>query len=712
MIHRNLCLTFLFAIALAFFSYAQTGSNPAGADKNARFVDSLMTESKKDDPEIKYNSLARLIQHYVVSGQVQKAIHMGDSVVRSTPDQESSLGYVRFLSNLGISYKVLGKIDSAAHYFYKSYELAEREGYKQSQALTMVSLSSILSNFNLYDSSISVLKRAIPILEELQDSLAVANAYNNLGNKYSTTGNYAAALKNQLEALKIFEALGATRNYVIGIISIGNTYKEMNDEVNSVLYYEMALKGDTVLTDEYIGNIYVNWAESLLKLKQPELAIEKLNLSLKHWANHNCQLMYPLAQKAQALLDIGAMDSVKYYAEKSLQYAQQCKERAVVSASQFILGRYYARNGMTAESQQYLEAAYQIADSIGRTDMKRDVSADLYQYYKGKKDWQKAVQYLEIYKTASDSLLNKEQIQNTAKLETEFAFEQDKKELENTIKLEHEKAENALRDKRNLIIAIVVFAGFMVVIGYLINRNRLNELKSRQILNAKNEELEALNRAKEKMISLLSHDIRNPLFGLEGSLDMLIEGGMDEEHFKNSAIRTRNKLRNVSEFLDNLLNWAKSQLTGIKPKVRSIDASQLIQETIHLLQATIASKQLVVENQVAEKTFVQADYEMIQTVVRNILSNAIKFTPQGKKISLSVEKQAQQFLFTVSDEGIGLPANVDIFDLGATYGEGTEGESGTGLGLSISKEFVEKHQGKIWAESTGEGTLVRFSLPA
>ncbi|REE01731.1 tetratricopeptide repeat-containing sensor histidine kinase [Marinoscillum furvescens] len=695
---------FLFSFCMVFIS---SGSLSA---QRTEFLDSLHEATRSEDSHVRLNAYARLIQEYAMKGNMERALEFGDSVIRKTSTDETSLGYAKLLSNLGICYRIVGKFDSSAHYFYQSYMLAEQEGYRQSQALTMTNLSSLLSDFNQYDSSIALLKRAIPILTELQDSLGMANAYNNLGNKYSTLGDHAAALRNQFVALNIYEGLAAWRNYLVCLISLGNTYKNMNDLENSVVYYQQALSGDSLLTDEYLGNIYVNWAESLLKMQKPEEAIGKLNLCMQHWSESNCFLMYPLAHKAQAYLDLGVLDSTRYYAEKSMKEAQSCKERSVVSANQIVLGNYYAELGRKAKAQRLWEKAYSIADSVGRTDLKRDASRALYEYYKEGKDWEKSLVYLEKFKSASDSLLNKEQIQNTAKLETEFAFQQDKKEMEFAIASEQARADRAESERRNLFVLVLVIVVFLIVVVYLINRNRLNERRSKIILNEQNAQLEALNNAKEKMISLLSHDIRNPLFGLEGSLNMLLEGGLDEERFRQSVIQTRHRLRSVSEFLDNMLKWAKSQLSGINPQFRNVDASQLMKDTIELLHTSIAAKELKVENNLNEKVFVRADAEMIQTVIRNVLSNAVKYTPRGNKITLNLEEMPGEFLFSIEDEGIGLP-DEDIFDLGATFDSGTEGEAGTGLGLSLSREFVETHQGKIWAEPHGNGTVVKFTLP-
>jgi signal transduction histidine kinase len=693
--------TLLILLVLSEYSLAQQNE----------LIDSLRQQTRSDVPDFRYNAFAQLLQQYAMAGNIQRAISIGDSLVTSADTAESSLGYIKLLSNLGICYRITGQFDSAARYLRNSYLLAEREGHLQSQALTMISLSSLMSNFNQYDSSITLLKHAIPILEKLQDSIAIANAYNNLGNKYSTLGDYGSALRNQFAALNIYEALAAWRNYQVCLISLGNTYKNMNDLENSIVYYQRALEGDSTLTDEYLGNIHVNWAESLLKMDQPEQALEKLNICMTHWHESNCLIMYPLAQKAQAFLEIGELDSVKYYAEQSIFKAQTCKERSVVSANQLVLGRYYAQQGMLEKSQDLWERAYSIADSVGRTDLKRDISNELYLYYKGQNEWRKALSYLEIFKLASDSLLNEEQIQNTAKLETEFAFEKDKKELQYTIDLEQARADQAVRQQTILIIlALVVFVSLIVVV-YLINRNRLNERKSKIKLNEKNEQLEALNHAKEKIISLLSHDIRNPLFGLEGSLNMLIEGGINEADFKKHAIQTKYKLRGISDFLDNLLKWARNQLTGLKLNKKTVDGSKLIQETIDLFQSNISSKALVIHNHTTQGSFIRADYDMIQTVVRNVLANAIKYTPEGKGIYLDMEKGASEYVFVIRDEGIGIKGGQQIFELGATFEEGTEGETGTGLGLALAKEFVEKHNGRIWTEQAEPGTVVKFSVP-
>jgi PAS domain S-box-containing protein len=229
-------------------------------------------------------------------------------------------------------------------------------------------------------------------------------------------------------------------------------------------------------------------------------------------------------------------------------------------------------------------------------------------------------------------------------------------------------------------------------------------------------ELRNLNTMKDKFFSVIAHDLRSPFQGLLGMSSILVEDeelALDER--KLFMKKLHEGLKTQFNFIDTLLTWNRSQRGAIEFKPELNNLSSLIQETLSLLKENIKKKNLNFSNSFDEEIFAVFDKNMLATVIRNLISNAIKFTHRGGEITLSVQEQNSSILFTIRDNGIGIEeTDLDkLFRIDAHFSvKGTEDENGSGLGLIICKDFVEKHNGKLWVESEiAKGSSFHFSIP-
>ena len=227
--------------------------------------------------------------------------------------------------------------------------------------------------------------------------------------------------------------------------------------------------------------------------------------------------------------------------------------------------------------------------------------------------------------------------------------------------------------------------------------------------------MEEAGRIKDKLFSVVSHDIKSPLNSLKIALILAHSGDISPDEFKNIAVGLEGHLEKTTEFIQNLLQWAKLQLQGEAFEPQRLDLSSIIEETCALLEVEWLKKNIIVKRKIPDiGLIVHADPNMIRSVLRNLLTNAIKFTPVGGTIIISGEKISGQFTISISDNGVGIPASrrSQIFTLESLTTLGTQQESGTGLGLVLCKEFIEKNSGRIWFESeVNRGTTFYFSLP-
>ena len=239
-------------------------------------------------------------------------------------------------------------------------------------------------------------------------------------------------------------------------------------------------------------------------------------------------------------------------------------------------------------------------------------------------------------------------------------------------------------------------------------KNYLNELTS------KGKELEDLNKLKDKLLSIVSHDFRGPLNSLRGTLSLFLQGAISNDELNMLTKDLVEKLDNTYNLLENLLSWAKSQMQGMKVYIKEVDLKSISDTCVDLL-SPIASKKLVkIHNKIKAPLSASADNEMVKLILRNLMSNAIKFTAAGNQIALDAHIKDDFVIISVEDNGLGISnENQDkLFRPDNFSTSGTSNETGMGLGLLLCKDFVEKNGGEIWFESELEkGSTFYFSLP-
>jgi ligand-binding sensor domain-containing protein/signal transduction histidine kinase len=238
-----------------------------------------------------------------------------------------------------------------------------------------------------------------------------------------------------------------------------------------------------------------------------------------------------------------------------------------------------------------------------------------------------------------------------------------------------------------------------------------------QLINSQNQELKELNRTKDKFFSIIGHDLGNQFNIIVGFSEMLVSGfkKLDASKLEYHLSNIYNSSKHANELLENLLTWAKMQTKSIQfnPEVFNVHAK--IIESIDLLEGAYTKKSIKIEVITKEEISIFADINMFSTVFRNLVANAIKFTHENGNISIFIDQKEDFCEITVKDSGVGISEEdiQKIFRIDSNHSTlGTNGEKGTGLGLILCKEFVEKHNGKIWVESiVGQGSQFIFTLP-
>lgn len=274
---------------------------------------------------------------------------------------------------------------------------------------------------------------------------------------------------------------------------------------------------------------------------------------------------------------------------------------------------------------------------------------------------------------------------------------------------------------------ILIAVSGIIALFFLFQRLRYRAMRMRQLelektvddrtkeLQKKNRELRNANRTKNKFFSIISHDLRSPFAGLMGILEILNDPDyLPEEQKKSLTKSAYQTAQNTFSLLENLLTWAHSQTKRIEFAPEVFDLAKLLEKNIQLGKEIANQKGIRIRKAFNENNDVFGDVNMIDTVIRNILNNAIKFTENGGSIEVKVKDTGNKVTVSIADSGIGMtPEQIDnLFDLQAKSSKGTNGENGTGLGLLIGKEFIHKNNGEIWAtKNTPGGTVFHFTIP-
>jgi len=238
-------------------------------------------------------------------------------------------------------------------------------------------------------------------------------------------------------------------------------------------------------------------------------------------------------------------------------------------------------------------------------------------------------------------------------------------------------------------------------------------------IKLKNELLQAINAEKDKFFSIIAHDLRGPMSAFVEVTKILADDiqAMTLEEIKEIITSMRDDSANIYSLLENLLEWSRLKRGVMEFNPVRIQLSSVIQGSINIISASANAKSIEIISDVADSLFINADKHMIETVIRNLISNAVKFTRTGGKVILSATELAGSPIeISIADSGIGMSPDLrsKLFQINEkTSRPGTDGEASTGLGLLLCKEFVEKHKGRIWVESEeGKGSVFTFTLPS
>ena len=355
------------------------------------------------------------------------------------------------------------------------------------------------------------------------------------------------------------------------------------------------------------------------------------------------------------------------------------------------------------KAKQYSQKSLEIANDIHLNNITKENYKRLSIIYKMKNNYKKAYEYYQLYSVIKDSIFNEKSMNSINSLEVKYQTQ--KKEMEikllnkiNKInKLNLEKNETKRLFLNVYLIMALVVVGVILIIMLIIKKSNIK-------LEKKNLELRLLNATKDKFFSIISHDLKNPMSAFRNIANSL-DNNMNElnkEEIKYFTGQLKQSSGIVYEMLNNLLHWAKSQLGGIKPQVQNLKFKEVVDKIIENNKLTADKKNIELINEIHTDVEWVTDKDILKTILRNFITNGIKFSSKNSKVIISAEKMNGSLKIMVKDTGIGISlADMSkLFKIDVnTEIIGSSEEKGSGLGLILCKELASKVNATIHVES-------------
>lgn len=625
--------------------------------------------------------------------------------------------YIDLLLDLRARYRYYNR-DSALLFTKEALDLSIESGYKKGESNALLGIGDYYSDKGQTDSAIVQYVKALSLADFIKNNKLSLWIKNNLAGEHAYKGDYAKALSGYLEAIELAEDIRDLEVLSIMNENIANLYASQKDYSQSLEFYNRVKKINVQLGNEVImAETLSNLASVYADMGNLDYAMFNINKSIAIFEKHDILdwLAFSYEIKGKVYLkDKKFKWALFWYNQAELLHRNLDDDRGIIDLYNGMAEAYFAQ-GKDSLSQHFAEIAYEISDRISFLEGTQKCAKTLYRIYKNKEEYSKSLCFHELYQSLSETLSRNENKKSLTMFKTKTEYDKQKLQL-------IEDNEKALaRQQRYINIAVAILMVF-VIITFLVYRGqkiqkRLNrELEEKQaILKKREDELNENNETKTKLFSIIGHDLRGPIGALQELLRLYSDGDVSTKEFLGFVPKLREDVNHIGFTLNNLLSWGNTQMNGAVTKPSMMALETLVQENINLLSEIATKKSIKIDNNIQENTLTWSDSNQIDIVIRNLISNALKFTPRNGIIKIEAYERDTQWEVTVKDNGVGMDESTvnKLFENESTVSTyGTQNEKGTGLGLSLCKEMIEKNGGTIWAHSVlRKGSVFHFTLP-
>lgn len=612
---------------------------------------------------------------YIDQNRFEEALNLIELGIELYPESAERL---QFHNLRGSIYSNRGNDNLAVQEFEKARKflgrLQETEKNRMDIGL-MQNLAVVYNNLGQKEISFDYYLDVIERAKQLQDTAILTVAYNNIGQAYNAEFQLDRAQYYLEKSLDLAKSQNNKTDIYRAHLNYANVLSNQEKYVEALEHYEIAEK----LFNELRPNappaiILHNKGSTLAKLGRYQEAEDMLNTSL------------------QLCIDNGINEGMYH--------------------NYLVLGNMYLELRRYEEAINNLRHAVDLAQNNPSISSQVSANEALHKAYAEAGQYEQAYETFKTFKAYSDSLsdINKERELSGAENRIELNRQN---EINQLLEEKQSQQEQKIRNQYYLIAAAFIII-LLIVALWLLDRKRTHEKEKlvRELQERKNE-LEELNKAKDRVFAIVSHDLRSPLTSVQGVLELVKDEIIKGEELNYLVEGIESSLKQNVGVIEELLAWAKKQLSGFDLEVTQVELQTLMDDVISSQSFLALQKKIKMKAEVTQQK-VYADANALRIIFRNLISNAIKYTEVGGRVKVYTEDRENVVRIMVSDDGTGIPESDKdkIFKSISWTRMGTDKEVGSGFGLSLSKEFVEKMNGRIWYESEeGVGTTFFVEIP-
>ncbi|WP_417861153.1 tetratricopeptide repeat protein [Winogradskyella sediminis] len=603
-------------------------------------------------------------------------------------------------------------------YIKETAKLSEDLNYIKGLAESSYYRALIFTERNDYFNAIDNYEKSRNLYLKISDTLGVAKVSNSIGLIEIKRGNYKVGLQNSLSAIAIFEKQYLRDELSLAYNNLAEAYHKTNQVDKAIEYNFKALEVRKQINDkEGVKTSTKNIAGLYSELKEHRKAIEYYEKTLDILNPKTDQELRGeiLPKLGSEYLRFNEYDKASEYLVEGLKYNRQQNNKEGLLRALNAVGQLNLQKKKIKLAEKQLNEAYKIAQSIdNKTELlenyKLHIALDSTRgYFQNAFFWQNKFYNLRDSLTKIDSPILPTDLEPINLIETKNTNEEasiEETPLHNTPKT----LDNPLVLYGG-ILALALLLG-LLIFSLLKSKSHKDALEKQKAILAEEKirteaileqthHLEEVNQVKDKLFSIVSHDLKDSISSIKAFLDLLKEDSISKDEFYELIPELSDNANNASSLLFNLLNWSKSQMQNLEPKPERFNIQEVFHTKMALVEQKVEDKCIVMIDE-SQDDYIYADRSMVEIVIQNLITNAVKFCRTGDVITISNQDVNGKSLICIEDTGVGISkSNIDkLFAAHKNFTTaGTKNEKGTGLGLSIARDLVELNHGRIWVES-------------
>lgn len=737
-----------------------------------RRLDSLLALGPQyhQDDSLKVIYLKDVFRAYASQKNYAKVSLYADSAIKIAKALSNKKLLAYIYQRIALVYHVSDRVQAITNY-RQSIEAAHEAGVVKTEAGSYLNLGALYQGIGDFPASLDAHERALALYASIGDKDDMVSCYMNIATIYNGMQQRVQAISYARKALDAFEAGKSYRGMGVAYDVLGSTYLSATAEELTLAgilpenrfriaaeMFEKGLKAAKLSGDVgLIASFYTDFGRLNEMTGKNETALQFFlqaqELSRDRENDQEAYLDNLVLTGVFYLKKLKNVEKAKQYLYEALDLSKKIarlpsQQDALTALSDLHEGNrnfdsalYYFRNAIVVRDHISSEER---ENEITRKQLKIDFEMKEREYKETQllTDAKLKQQVLLAREREQELLLRKQQLEISNKekslqrllfLQKQAELEAQKKTQASQLVQEHLKAEydKKIRDQqidvqnvelganRRLSFFLGTLAVIVLAVAVFIFKSRMKTVKLNQLVSEQKSELEELVKVKDKIFSIVSHDMRAPINNLVAFGSLLEEGEIGQEKLAKYIDQVKGTLDHTSSMMENLLNWSASQMQGFTPVTASVLLNEVVANVIAGLEPALQKKKLQLDNRLPSDVVVRGDSNMIELIIRNLLNNAIKFSAPGTRLELFQAKgdDNSMFVFSVKDNGVGLPQSkidkinaASVLTMESTYG--THKEKGTGLGLMLCKHFAGLMKGKIAVTSKeGQGSVFSLSLP-